>query len=178
MQSAAWVSQLAENLDDEEVYFHTSMKVIEELETKLRSVQAEKEEAIERANTAHRALRVERILKDQLQTELSARANRVLELEERVLVLTNRATRLELEKKEAEDTVVYAQTHSFKLGYTDAVCEAKRLGLNYKKILLNPDEDPTLEPERVEEAAAAPSLAGQGAAHTHGDGDEARGSTS
>lgn len=77
--------------------------------------------------------------------EMFDKESRIKELEEYALNLTNKAARLELEKKEAEEAADLAQTHSFGLGYNEAVAEAKKMGWDYKKILLNPNEDPTIQ---------------------------------
>lgn len=139
-----------ENIDDEETYLNTALASAKEAEEKVKKFQKERDLAIERANTADEALGVERSLKDQLQAslktkeaELVARDARVKELQEHALMLTNKAARLELEKKEAEEAAELAQTHSFGLGYNEAVGEAKKMGWDYKKILLNPSVDPT-----------------------------------
>lgn len=71
-------------------------------------------------------------------------------MEKYSLDLHNKAARRELEKQEAEDAAELAQTHSFGLGYNEAVAEAKKMGWDYKKILLNPNEDPTIPPPNVE----------------------------
>lgn len=138
----------------------TALSSAKEIEEKMNKYLKERDSTIERANAADEALGVERSLKDQLQTkleaqeselsakvkELSTKEARIKELEEYALNLTNKAARLELEKNEAEEAADLAQTHSFGLGYNEAVAEAKKMGWDYKKILLNPNVDPTLPP--------------------------------
>lgn len=128
-------------------------KGVEEMQAKLNAVVAEKNQAIERANSADQALAVERSLKGQLAEQLVAKDKTIQELREQV-------QSTERERKEAEELAVRAQMDNFRLGYDDAVFQAKRLDLDYKKLLLNPEVDTILATETEAEA--------EGEDETHG----------
>lgn len=83
---------------------------------------------------------MERSLKDQLSTQS---ASTIKELQETV-------KSLEQSKKEAEELARQAQVENFQMGYDDAVAYAKKLGLEYKKLLLNPAVDTTLVGDEAE----------------------------
>lgn len=182
MQGSAWISQIVENVDDEETLLDTALSSVKETEDKMKKCKEERDSAIERANAADEALGVERSLKDQIQgkldakeadlttkvKELATKEARIKELEEYSLNLTNRVARLELEKQEAEEAADLAQTHSFGLGYNEAVAEAKKQGWDYTKILLNPNVDPTIQ-DAPEQEMEAP---------VEGDAEEVQGSNS
>lgn len=129
----------------EEVKLQTATKGAEEMQAKLNAVVAEKEKAVERANSADQALGVERSLKDQLVAQLKTKDKAIEELQSQLQAM-------ESEKKEAEEVAVRAQIDNFRLGYDDAVLQAKKLGFDYTKLLLNPDIDTTLAAEAGAEA--------------------------
>lgn len=133
MQGAAWVSHLSENLGVEGAKLQTATKGAEEMQKKLNSMTAERDKAMERANNAEQALAVERSLKDQFTTSH----------EEAKKELQARLQAAERERKAAEELAKEAQVENFRLGYDDAVALAKKLGFEYKRLLLNPAVDTT-----------------------------------
>lgn len=160
VQGVAWVSHLGEHLGVEGVKLQTATKGVEEMQTKLNDAMAEKERAEERANSADQALAVERSLRDQMVTESNAKDLAIKDLEKKVQAvekekkeLEDRVRQVEREKKEAEDLALKAQMENFRLGYDDAVAQAKLMGLEYKKLLLNPNVDTTLVAEVATEGA-------------------------
>lgn len=110
------------------------------MQAKLNTVIVEKEQAVKRANSVDQALGVERSLKDQLTAQLEAKDEAMEELRKKMQSMEN-------EKKEAEDVAVRAEMDSFRLGYDNVVLQAKKLGLEYKMLLLNPDVDTMLAME-------------------------------
>lgn len=105
------------------------------MQRKLSAMTAERDKAMERANSADQALAVERSLKDQL----AASKDEVVKEFEAKLQSTER------EKKAAEELAKEAQVENFRrLGYDDAVAQAKKFGFDYKRLLLNLQIDTTL----------------------------------
>lgn len=103
-------------------------------------MRVERDKEIERANNAEQALALERSLKDQISTQSAAT---IKELQEKIEAL-------ELSKKSAEDLAQQAQVENFQMGYDDAVAQAKKFGLDYKKLLLDPAVDTTLVRDEAE----------------------------
>lgn len=174
VQGAAWVAHLSENLGLEGVKLQTATKGVEDMQAKLNALTAERDQAMERANGADQALAVERSLKDQLAAQTATKDGKIKELEDRlsrvgdqeklIKELREKLESTEQEKKEAEELAKRAQVDNFRLGYDDAVAQAKQFGLDYKKLLLNPEVDTTLEvlePEGGDETPEAGSQLNQ-----------------
>lgn len=155
------MSKLSEDVEGVEARLQSATSCAEEMQGKLQSAQKDRDAAMERANKADHDLGVERSLKDQLKAKvdvqeqkikdqsgvIAANDARVKELEKELGQMKDQLALVESEKKAAEEAAEEAQTQYFQEGYTDALREARKLGWDYRQILLNPSVDPLVGEE-------------------------------